>query len=278
MLVFFILALVGLVLTAIAHFSTYAGFDPLESLPYVWILYVGIFVVFIPGLSIAALQPRDQNGNFQPLRFAPRWMQRLMSATALYAFINFIIFVVVLMTVMHQATPELKHGQYVLSGHRYLQTITAAQYHRYHGFEFRAISGITMLFYLFALTALASGIGYRMLTIASAPSEEGPAGRPGRLPWVYVILTFIIHGLCFLAGPVLYITFVKLFGWRVGGFGIVVIFTTPIIGLVIAQQLMKKLPAKCSNCGGRLIFRRLPGYAGRLMPIYQCPNCGWSGG
>jgi hypothetical protein len=44
------LALLGLLISATLHFSTYLGFDLLDSYPGAWLLHVALFVVFIPAI------------------------------------------------------------------------------------------------------------------------------------------------------------------------------------------------------------------------------------
>lgn len=271
MWVFLILALVGLTVSAIAHFSTCMGVDPQDSFPYIWLLHIGIFVVFLPAIAIQSLLPRDQKGNLQPLAFAPRWMQRLTIVAFIYMIVNFVVFIIL----THAGSPYKENGRYVLRDHgKFVRSITQAQYHRYRAYEVRGFSGHWVFFYLAAVTTLVSGIRYRSLVGDSDLSAGGLTTRTGHRPlWVHTIFAVILQAIGFFAGPALYITGLEVFHWRPGCFGMLLWLATPWPGLAFALYLLQnKLPAECPNCGGRAFFVSSRGNH------YRCADCGWTGG
>src|SRR4051812_28257815 len=94
---FFLLATVGLIASALAHFSTFVGVDPQEVCPWIWVLHIGIFLVWIPGIAVqnslrSAGVGRDKRGSNQWFADAPPWLAMLSKFLFVYMFVNFAIF------------------------------------------------------------------------------------------------------------------------------------------------------------------------------------------
>jgi hypothetical protein len=66
-----LLAFVGLPLSVIAHVSTFVGVDLQDPVPAIWLLQVGIFVVFFPAVLVSPKKGKDQPkrmvGQFSPV-------------------------------------------------------------------------------------------------------------------------------------------------------------------------------------------------------------------
>jgi len=270
MWVFFILALVGLIVSIAAHLSTFFGID-LRGFSSLWILLFGVlFIVFLPAIAVASQLPRGDRGNVQPFKFAPGWMRLLTFTVAIYAAINFVTFCFL----MSDGSPYEENGQYVVRNHGKLVAITAAEYRQSRVYDVRGFTGHAMFFYAAAMTLLASGIRYRKLAADSGLSAGGLASQQGRWPlWVHTIFAVILQTIGFFAGPALYIGSLVVFHWQLGCFGTLLWVATPWPGLAFALYLLaEKLPAECPNCGGRAFFVSSRGNH------YRCKDCGWTGG
>ena len=92
---FFCLAVVGLVLSIIAHlFAVFGLPQPLGSAA--WSLHVGIFVVWLPAVLVSQRLVRDfKQKDFwkAALRGCPVWMRWMTFGFFGYAFVNFALFI-----------------------------------------------------------------------------------------------------------------------------------------------------------------------------------------
>jgi hypothetical protein len=73
------LALLGLLISATLHFSTYLGFDLLDSYPGAWLLHVALFVVFVPAFYL--LRIRFDGLDVRPSSSAPTKFLSFLLAT-----------------------------------------------------------------------------------------------------------------------------------------------------------------------------------------------------
>jgi hypothetical protein len=93
---FLVLAVVGLILTLIAHLSMWAGSDNLLTKHY-FTLFVGVPVVWLATILVSQLLTKDtkQRDCWKAcLRGCPAWMRYMSSAFFIYAFVSagFVLF------------------------------------------------------------------------------------------------------------------------------------------------------------------------------------------
>jgi hypothetical protein len=91
---FFCLAVIGLILSTIAHSA--ALFELPQPLgEWTWLLHVGIFVVWIPAILTGSRRAsnRGAGGDIELFRTCPKWMESLVTWCFVYAIINFITFI-----------------------------------------------------------------------------------------------------------------------------------------------------------------------------------------
>ena len=159
---FAVLAALGLVLSTAAHSLTFLGIDPEQSLPYIWLLHIGMFVVMIP--AMVALPKRRVGRTFRwrvVMGNAPTWLRWLTVLLVAHAFIN----TAARELVCGSGGPTREaNGTYSLSSHgRIIRQITVAEYQRARGYEFRSFSCWWMLVYCLALTLLISEMNRRRM-------------------------------------------------------------------------------------------------------------------
>jgi hypothetical protein len=159
----FYTAAIGFLLSLVAHFCTYLGINPQKQFPLVWILHLGIFVVFIPAVFHMKKHCNDNkkysinniDNFFKGMQFAPVWMKVLCVVFSIYAFFNFLIFV----SLTSKGSPDMVNGKYALSDHgKIVQYINREEYDKYQSYEVRGFSGHWMIFYLFSATILCSKV------------------------------------------------------------------------------------------------------------------------
>jgi hypothetical protein len=288
-IVFILLAAVGLVLSALAHFSTFFGVDVLEICPWIWFLHIGIFVVFIPAVvlqkSVAKQRDRKRSSSFSDIApLAPKWLAKLTTVLFIYTFINFAIFFV---TTAKAGSPEPDgKGGYRLASHgKLIRPITANEYHLYRGREVRGMSGHWMLFYCAALMTIVSAYRERKPTpgVTIIPKTLGP--KPAltelnygqQLPrwappiWLHASATIAAMMVGWMAGPLLMVLLV--FRYLPHSKALVcpmigLFFGSALAGAIIPATLIRALiPARCPSCGGRAF------HIASRPERYRCRDC-----
>ena len=279
---FFLLATVGLIASAAAHFSTFAGVDPQELFPWVWVLHIGIFLVFIPAIAIQNTLRRNATGNGRgdfndAFAGAPAWMRTLCKLLFAYMFVNFAIFAFM----MRSGSPHRVNGTYVLSSHgKVSRQISEEEYHRYRGYEVRGFSGHWMGFYAFAMTMIASGMAGAAARRLDPPPESPPVPAPGAprflLPiWAHSAVSIVGQMIGFFTGPVLVMLTIMRLHYRPGCFVIIPFFGSAIVGVTVSGMLLERyFAARCPACGGRTYCIEDTRYRRR----YRCRDCGHEDG
>lgn len=160
----FYFAAVGWTLGLLVHALAILNFDVAEKVPFVWILHIGIFVVWFPTifdireneelteyLQSKLLNRINPFGFFKILfKYAPTWLTVIAIVSFIYAFINFIFFFFT-----QEGTPLMENGQYILQQHgKFIKIITEQEYHHYNASELRGFSGHWLAFYGMAMPIL----------------------------------------------------------------------------------------------------------------------------
>ncbi len=153
----FYFAITGWILGLTVHLLSLVDIDVTQKAPFIWLLHIGIFIVWIPVVldlkNNEELQVYKQSGmsnRMNPLEFykivfkeTPTWMSIIAIGGFFYAFINFLLFIS-----SQSGTPDIKDGQYILQNHgQLIKTITLQEYHHYKANEVRGFSGHWILFY-----------------------------------------------------------------------------------------------------------------------------------
>jgi hypothetical protein len=304
-IVFILLAALGLLLSVGIHVLTFFGVDPQDAFPYFWLLHIGIFVVFIPG---AMLQPRSRRKNPTDrrksagdlIKHAPRWFARAVPYVVGYCVINFLVFI----GHMSSGSPQTDgKGGYELREHgRLVRTITATEYHSYRAWEVRGMSGHWIIFYGIALGLLWSAYRERRESVEAAtaaamlrprspnlaaamPKHATPRmlnyGRtlPGwAMPiWLHASLGMMLLMVGWIGGPALMGLLVlphMRTGTNANNGGlvcpmIILLVGSALCGALVPRMLLRRLvPSRCPSCGGRAYF------AGNQPMRYRCRDCG----
>ncbi|MEN2400167.1 hypothetical protein GKZ90_0010285 [Flavobacterium sp. MC2016-06] len=153
----FYFAFTGWCLGLIVHLLSLADIDVTEKAPFVWLLHIGIFVVWLPIVldlkNNEELQAYQQSGilnRIKPMAFykivfkeTPTWMAIIAIGGFFYAVINFMLFMF-----SQIGTPDIKNGQFILQNHgQLIKTLTEQEYHHYKANEVRGFSGHWIAFY-----------------------------------------------------------------------------------------------------------------------------------
>lgn len=140
-----IAALVGLTCAVAVHVLTFISVRIDPDMPQVWLLHLGIFVVFLP-LVVSLRRTYGQNlSKAQLCSILPRWANTLVLLTFAYVFVNFVLFF--LRT--EGGSPEMRDGLYVLQSHgKVIRELSYVEFKLYHAYVLRGFSGHWLVFYL----------------------------------------------------------------------------------------------------------------------------------
>ena len=156
------IAISGLTLGLIVHLTALiADYDLRQVVPFLWILHIGIFVVWIP--MVLLLKGKDELQQFYNyynfnqseyfkiiFKNTPTWLKIIAFGGMGYAGLNFILFIV-----SQPGSPSIENGKYILSNHGQLISIlTKKEYLHYLANETRGFSGHWIAFYGIASAVL----------------------------------------------------------------------------------------------------------------------------
>ncbi|MET2527163.1 hypothetical protein [Ralstonia pseudosolanacearum] len=137
-------ALTGFLLSLLAHVMALLGTDLAASVPAVWDLHFGIFVVFIPFVLLSRKGLAGRNSMLGIAADTPRWVVMLGATIFAYAMVNFFLFT------QHTegGNAVVQCGKYVLLSHgKLIRELTASEYTALKANELRGFSGHWLLFY-----------------------------------------------------------------------------------------------------------------------------------
>lgn len=142
------LALVGFGLSLLAHVAALFGVDVQTHVPSVWLLHVGIFVVFVP--MVFQLRSLGSSTDARALlRGIPVWPALLVVLLFVYALVNFLVFV----GGSGPGSPALRGSSFVLERKGVLiRQITESEYRTFRAAEIRGFSGHWLVFYFVPFT------------------------------------------------------------------------------------------------------------------------------
>jgi hypothetical protein len=137
-------ALAGFLGALAVHLAALSGIDVAEPFPAVWMLHVGIFVVFGPYVFSSRKTMGSRPSWAQYRDNVPSWVLWTGLGIFAYAFLNFALF----MSATEGGNAALREGKYLLLQHGTLiRELTQAEYAAFKANEVRGFSGHWMLFY-----------------------------------------------------------------------------------------------------------------------------------
>ncbi|GAA4840690.1 hypothetical protein [Algivirga pacifica] len=159
---FCILAGLGLILGLTVHIISLLGIYIGDSIPFVWMLHLGIFVVWVPAVLLLKdnpeLQQLNASKNKNPLKFygilfknAPKPVMVISLFFFAYAMINFFLF----MQSGGGGVPSIIDGKYVINNHgNIIKELTEAEFFKMKANEIRGFSGHWIAFYSLSMGIL----------------------------------------------------------------------------------------------------------------------------
>ncbi len=160
----FYLACSGWILALAFTLLTFVNIDIAEKLPLVWLLHIGVLVVWIFIILFLRKNP-DESTMPQPerqpglnpfrkinrfIRNAPLWLRTLAITSVVFMFANFLLFILT-----RHGTPAYLKGEFVLHAHGdVIRILTEKEYLHYRANELRGFSGHWLGFYGLAAAIL----------------------------------------------------------------------------------------------------------------------------
>lgn len=270
MIFFAFLAALGLMLSTAANVSTFFGAEPQKQWPGLFLLHVGVFVVFVPAITAGKKSNKNKTSSWrEALGPAPAWMRWLLVTIVIYAPLNMLAFAIACGMGGPEKRPD---GTYALMSHgRVIREISAAEYHRAVGFEFRFMSGWWMMFYGVALLLLVSEINRQKAGANRAGAATTLPVRPRGLPiWLHQTILVLCLMFGWLGFPLLAAMYVApLVGDSLGPLKLVLIIGAWAFGVIVPARLVRRhLKANCPECGGVVQCESVLGMT------YRCSECG----
>lgn len=155
--ILFFIALLGAISAIIVHVSTILGIDVADKVPFIWVLHVLIFVVWIPTIfSLKKEQKQNKDANAFTLltKNKPKWLIGLIIAIAVYTGFNFMFS----LSKTEGTATNYENGVYSLQNRgKHIRNITEEEYHLHGANTVRSFSGHWILFYTIATIALYKG-------------------------------------------------------------------------------------------------------------------------
>ncbi len=157
-------AVTGWTLGLLVHILSIFDVDVESKFPYIWLLHIGIFVVWIPAIlelkkneKIKAFQSSGIRNRMRPIALfkalcegVPSWIVVIAVVGFYYAIVNFVMFIG-----SESGTPAVKDGHYYLDAHgQWIRDITEREYHHYKAAGIRGFSGHWVAFYGLAAAVL----------------------------------------------------------------------------------------------------------------------------
>lgn len=141
---FSITAFIGFFTSLLVHLTTFLGINPARHIPWVWVLHLGIFVMFIP-MFVAQGFTTKKDFRREIFALIPPWAGYLTKAFFAYALINFALF----FFLSDGGVPQERDGKYVLHNHGdVIRELSEEDYERQNAYVLRGFSGHWMVFYL----------------------------------------------------------------------------------------------------------------------------------
>lgn len=143
-------------LSIAAHATTYFGIDPQAEYPLVWLLHVGVFLIFIPLLVIHKKETGGRFGKIEHslvMEYAPEWMRVVFIVLTVYTAMNFALCFILL----EEGSPDIWDGRYVLQNHgEFIKEVSQEAYQRFVSYEIRLFSGHWIVFYFYPIMGYCS--------------------------------------------------------------------------------------------------------------------------
>ena len=155
-------AATGLILGLIVHVISVLGIYIEDKVPYIWILHIGVFIVFFPAIlelrKNPVLKSPDFKTNKNPFKVynlifknAPKPVMIISLFFVVYAMLNIFLY----MKISEGGVPSIIDGEYVLYSHgEIIKELTEPEYFKYKANVLRGFSGHWMSFYGFAMGIL----------------------------------------------------------------------------------------------------------------------------
>jgi hypothetical protein len=146
-----IVALAGLLLSALVHVASMRGVDVESTWPNVWLLHYALFpIVLLAVLTGSAAAGYKRLGLSDFLALVPPWALALLAAALLYALAGLLVFA----PSSGAGDPVIENGRYFFNDHGVMREVGEAEFHSRRSVSLRLYSSVWLYLYLFAVVYL----------------------------------------------------------------------------------------------------------------------------
>ena len=137
-------ALFGLLISCAVHIASLIGINVSQHIPGIFLLHIGVFIVFIP-FVLASQKTLGRRPSWSQLGAVfPTWSLLATCILMLYVLINFALFSIA----TEGGSPSIVDGKYLLSNHgKLIRELSFAEFNAFKANEIRGFSGHWLLFY-----------------------------------------------------------------------------------------------------------------------------------
>ncbi len=230
-----------------------------------------MFVVFIPAVAAQSQRRNEKPFRWRDVFAGPfAWMRWILVPLIIYAPVNGLAFSIACGGGGPSREPD---GTYAMTSHgRILHTLTADEYHRASGYEFRFMSSWWIMFYSIALALLISAMMRQkaLATRQNTTVQSGPNRRRLMPIWLHQTITLFLIGFGWLGVPALTaMCILPRIRDFLGPFNILIVIAAWIFGVFVPAGIMRRrVAASCPECGGRVCCESV------LNWTYRCTECG----
>ncbi|WP_162999380.1 hypothetical protein [Burkholderia sp. Nafp2/4-1b] len=137
-------ALVGFVISLLVHVTALMGVNLAARVPDIWLLHIGIFIVFMPFVLVSRKELGRERTLWRLRKGLPNWVAVVGTMLFIYAITNFFLF----MLHTEGGNPAVQDGRYVLLNHgKLIRELAPSEFTAFKANELRGLSGHWLLFY-----------------------------------------------------------------------------------------------------------------------------------
>ena len=139
-----VFAFLGLILSLAVHVSALLGIDVSAKIPFVWLLHIGVFLVFVPFVFASRKVLGDKPTLSHIRTLLPSWVVAVGAFIVVYAMVNFLLFF--LRT--QGGNAAIQDGHFVLLEHgRLIRELSESEYTSFRVNHVRGFSGHWLALY-----------------------------------------------------------------------------------------------------------------------------------
>jgi len=146
----FITSIIGWTIALIVFVISFFGINLSNTIPCVWLLHVGVFIVFAPAIYFAKDNPRVliYEDNDEGISLTPFFKNApILILAMIFLSIIFAIYGFMSSSISNNGNLEFVNGNYILKNEEIIKSITVTEYNKLKAGVWKSFSGMWLIFY-----------------------------------------------------------------------------------------------------------------------------------